>query len=40
MGLAWLMLHERPTFAQTAGASMIVGGLLLARLQIFEPAEP
>lgn len=40
MGLAWLMLHERPTVAQTAGASMIVGGLLLARLQIFEPAEP
>jgi drug/metabolite transporter (DMT)-like permease len=40
MGLAWLMLHETPTVAQTTGASMIVGGLLLARLQIFEPAEP
>jgi len=40
MGLAWLMLHEAPTVAQTTGAALIVGGLLLARLQIFEPAEP
>jgi drug/metabolite transporter (DMT)-like permease len=39
MGVAWLMLHERPTLAQSAGAALIVGGLVLTRYTM-EPAEP
>jgi drug/metabolite transporter (DMT)-like permease len=38
MGVAWLMLHERPTLAQSAGAALIVGGLVLTRYTM-EPAE-
>lgn len=33
MGIAWVMLHEKPTGAQVAGAALIIGGLLLARYE-------
>ena len=39
MGIAWLMLRERPTTPQTLGAALIVGGLLLARYEGGQ-AEP
>ena len=31
IAVAWVMLHERPTGWQLAGASLIMGGLLLSR---------
>lgn len=32
LAVAWVMLHERPTGWQLAGASFIMGGLLLSRM--------
>ncbi|MBL8961239.1 MAG: EamA family transporter [Gemmatimonadetes bacterium] len=38
IAVAWGFLHEKPTVAQLTGATLIVGGLLLARSDA-EPAE-
>jgi drug/metabolite transporter (DMT)-like permease len=38
LGVAWVMLHERPTGWQLTGASFIMGGLLLSRMAQVRPA--
>jgi drug/metabolite transporter (DMT)-like permease len=39
LAAAWLLLHERPSAGQTAGAAVIITGVTLAQLRLRRPVQ-